>query len=410
VESKSRVTGYGLRVLSYGLRIAGNESNSPQPATGGSQLLTRYLLWLGAALLLALIVFSNTLANGFVYDDHYLIINNRSLQDEDYLSRVFTPAPQDSPVTGSGKTNAGFVAYYRPFTRALFAINYRVFGLDAFGWHAVNLALYIASITLVFLLLVRITRRIEVAGPATLLFALHPIHSETVSWVNCLVETLHAVFFLMAFLLFVCRRQSEHRHRWLLFAGSILAAICAMLSKETAITLPILVAGYILFIEDSSENLRLRIQSAFQATLPFLAVIAIYLLLRFNAGGGNLEINNTGNIGVTLRTFPAVLVKYLSLLLLPINLSPLYPVRPIDSFLNLHFLIPAVILIALITIVARYYFRNTLFCCGLLLLIVPLAPLLNVGMLLPELMIQDRYLFLPSIGFCLIGGLLCGLA
>jgi protein O-mannosyl-transferase len=377
--------------------------------SAGESSKTHDILWLSGALLLVLIAFGNSLENGFVFDDHFLIVNNLSLKDKNYLSRIFIPSAEDSPVIDSPTAKANFVAYYRPFTRALFAINYRVFGLDSRGWHAVNLGLYLIVVVFAFFVLRSISRREEIYGPAILLFSLHPIHSEAVSWANCLVETLHGTFFLASFLFFIYWRESEQKMRILWFIASIISATCAIFSKELAVSLPLLIAGYIVLIESPNQirsNLKTRVRSAALAIVPYLGVVAFYLILRYNAGGGTLQINNALNIDVTLRSLPLVIVKYLSLLLFPINLSPAYPTRPVSSFASAQFLVAAAIVLALTAIVARFFFRNSILRCAWLLLILPLIPLLNIGMLLPELMVQDRYLFLPSLGFCLLGGLL----
>ncbi|MEW6735337.1 MAG: tetratricopeptide repeat protein [Acidobacteriota bacterium] len=365
-----------------------------------------HLGWLLAALLCALFAFSNTLANGFVFDDHFLIENNPSLADRSYLSRVFTPAQQDSPVREGGNMKASFVAYYRPFTRALFAINYQVFGLDSLGWHAINLGLYLIVITLSFLLLSQLVPSVEVYGPATLLFALHPIHSEAVSWANCLVETLHGLFFLTALLLFVRARKAAGWTRIGWQTGSLLAATAAIFCKETAVSLSLLVAGYLFFIETQKQSWWTRLRSSAIAMLPYLSVILFYLLLRYRAAGGSLEIGAANRLDVTLHTLPAVLVKYLRLLILPIDLSPAYPIRPVASFTNMQFLLPLLLLLVLAALIVKYLCHEPAWRMGWLLLLVPLLPVLNVGMLLPEMLVQDRYLFLPALGFCLIGGLL----
>lgn len=354
--------------------------------------------WLTAALLLALIVFANTLDNGFVFDDHFLIVNNSSLAEPGYLARVFKPAPQDSPVKGSPGIEASFTAYYRPFTRALFAINYLLFGINARAWHAVNLLLYLISVLLAFLVLKSVVPRAQIYGPATLLFALHPIHSEVVSWANCLVETLHAVFYLSAFLCFLHARQSPRAGAWLIL--SLLAAQAAIFTKEIAVTLPLLIIGYTIL--DTTRSWRARIKQATFTSLPYFVIIGIYLLLRARAGGAPLASTAASKLDVTLRTIPTVVIKYLSLLMAPVDLSPAYPIRPVASFASLQFIVPALILVVLAVAAARFCLRDSALTSALLLLFVPLLPLLNVGMLLPEMLVQDRYLFLPSLGFALL--------
>lgn len=368
---------------------------------------TRDLAWLGAALLLAWIVFSSVVENGFVFDDHFLIENNPSLNDPNYLSRVFSPGIDDSPVKDVSAI-ASFNAYYRPFTRALFAINYRLFGLNAAAWHGVNLTLYLLVIVAAFLLLRTITSRSEIYGSATLLFAIHPIHSEAVSWANCLVENLHALFYLTALILFILANNARKKPvKWpaiIFLMLSLIASLSAIFSKEIALTIPLFVGGYLFFVEFHNEKLMIKIRSVLLGMLPYLTIVAVYFYLRGRAGG-NLGGSILANLTTSIKTLPTALIKYFSLLLIPINLSPAYPTRQVMEWLSIQFIFSSIMIIILIIIIAKYYFHEDLMRIGWLLLILPLLPILNTGMLLPEMMIQDRYLFLPSLGFALLCGI-----
>jgi tetratricopeptide (TPR) repeat protein len=422
--------------------------------------------WLIVVLAITALVFSNTLQNGFVFDDHYLIENNVALRQPGYIQRVFKPWPQDSPVPTAGGVNASFQRYYRPLTRGLFALQYQWWGLDPRGWHLVNLALYLLVVGLAGQVLYYLLGKQEVAAAATLLFALHPLHSEVVGWTNCLVETLHGVFFLGATLCYLYSqpgflgsaagatpavswagkvkaagavssagaaegtRQVEILDTTDAFgetnpsdslaitattsavsisyfwrASSVLLMALAMFSKETAIVFPGLVAASVLFVTQPSagpQSTLARLWRAGRAAGPYMVVVVIYLLLRWRAGGGQLQLDNTLDLSASLKTLPSVVIKYATLLIWPVNLSPTYPLRPVTSFGSPLFWGWGIGLLLLIILAVKWHAPRLRW--GGLLLVLPLAPLLNTSMLLPELLIQDRYLFLSSLGFALILG------
>lgn len=332
-------------------------------------------------------VYLNSLGGEFVYDDYDLIVRNQALRNWGNLSAAF---------------GRSLLAYYRPLIEILFTIESHAFGLRALScWHAVNISLHLTVSLLVFTLARTISHGdIPLATLAALLFALHPAHVESVAWVSGASDVLMSLFFLSS-LIFFLRYQETGTNKWL--AGSVLFYVAALLSKETAVTLPLLVFWFARFRQPKTPP-----RQTITLLVPYLAVTGVYLSVRLWVLG-QLVAPVPDNAAVTLTqaamTVPAVLVRYASILVFPFRLSINYGTSFVESAADWRFVAGVALLLALavsalVFAVARG--ADSLWKAGLALLLVPLLPALNLRAFLPELLVQDRYLYLPLAGFSLL--------
>src|ERR1700746_2462275 len=201
---------------------------------GGSKRSTA----LGGVLLLALLVYCNTLLNGFVYDDHHQIEQNPYVQSFKYVDKIFTGTVWSFQGL-EGQTN-----YYRPLMTFGFLICNKVFQSFPSGFHVVNVLLNCVVVWLVFLTCSIFFQDDTVALAAAAIFALHPIHTEVVNWIAAVTELELAVFYLAAFILFLrlpsLPPQQKARTGIFMYPCFVLA----LLSKEQAATLAVLATIY----------------------------------------------------------------------------------------------------------------------------------------------------------------------
>src|SRR5262249_54837101 len=135
------------------------------------------------------------------------------------------------------------IDYYRPFIRMLFGLSYQAFGLETPYWHLLNVLIYCAVVALSYSLIKRISGSKAVGAVGALLFAVHPIHSEAAAWTCGSVDTLHALFYFGSFALYLrMREEKSPSSRRIFFMGSIALFMAALLTKEMALSLPILIA------------------------------------------------------------------------------------------------------------------------------------------------------------------------
>ncbi len=359
---------------------------------------TEPLVLLGLTLV-TLAVFANILQNAFVYDDYFLIVKNKALASDEYFSTIFTHSfAYDTGDEASYKSLA--IDYYRPFIRLFFGLCYRAFGLNSTYWHLANLFIYLIVVSLCYFLVRELTTQ-RVAVLSTLLFAVHPLHSESVAYVNGSVDTLHAAFFLPAFLLFIFyEKEQDVKRRAEYLLGSCLLFLAAMLTKELAITLPPLIVIYVLL--HSHSSFKERIWRSAKATLPFLATFICYLLLRlftYGSLGARRALSGRLDWQTVLLSVPGVIVEYLRMMLLPIDLNLFRNVPEVSSPTSVRFLLTASIIILIIAACLRLPARLQM---AAAVLFVTLVPALNIGLFPDNRTIQDRYAFISLLGLCII--------
>ena len=193
----------------------------PVPAGDGEAARPRDWRWaLGvAALLLAtLAAYSPAWQGGMVWDDESHV-TGVALRSVEGLGRIWF--------------ELGATAQYYPLVHSAFWIQHRLWGDATLGYHLVNILLHVLSSCLVFVIL----RRLEVPGAAlaAAVFALHPVHVESVAWITELKNTLSGVFFLASALAYL-RFDRERAGR--AYAASAALFGVALLSKSVTATLP----------------------------------------------------------------------------------------------------------------------------------------------------------------------------
>ncbi len=182
---------------------------------------------------LVFIVYSNTFNASFHFDDTPQIVENYALRDLGNLGEI---------LLGN-----------RGVTMATFALNYAAGGLDVTGYHLVNTLIHVANGILAYFVVLLTLRRLsgeelwarKIAAFSALLFSVHPIQTQAVTYIVQRMETLASFFYLLAVLLFIKAVSTEKfALRGLLYAAIVFCFILGFKSKEIAITLP---AALILF-------------------------------------------------------------------------------------------------------------------------------------------------------------------
>jgi tetratricopeptide (TPR) repeat protein len=382
---------------------------STAPGTSLDDVLSqsRALFLVIAAPVLA---YANSLSGAFVFDDTKQIAGNPALHSWSNIFRAFT---SDVWSFQRGTLTADIPPpYYRPLFTAYLTINYQIFGLWEPGWHLVSLLVHTIATVLVYFLLKRLSGNQLVALLAALIFALHPAHVESVSWISGIPDPLAALFYVPSLLWYV-RYHEEGDQKWL--AASVAAFALAILCKETPLTLPIVLVVWELVRNEGKKQHLSRLSALIPRLIPYAIVAALYLAVRFSVLG-KLTWKHPFMAKVPdsaiWMTVPYVLVKYLQHLIAPFYLSLIYGTSFVTSMAEPRLLLPVAILLSLACVIWIYRKRlSPQVWIALTLTIAPILPVLNLKVFHYEYIIQDRYLYLPSIGFCyLIAQLIVRLA
>jgi protein O-mannosyl-transferase len=343
---------------------------------------------------MAVLVSLNALKNGFAYDDEWMFVRSPFIHNVRNLRFIFSVNAW-AGVDPSGITPFPF---FRPLIAAYLMVGYKVFGNTAAGYHLASIAVH-ASVTLfVFLVLKEVTERHWLALLAALLFAVHPVHVESVAWVSGITDPLMAFFLLPAFYLYLRFRKSGRNFYLCLSLICYFLAIC---SKETAITLPLIIAYWELVERRESSPLKGRLRSVITLWALYALPTVGYLLLRYRV---NASLFFTGapyhSAADALKMVPIAILKYVALLIVPVGYKMHHYTAPPETLLNLAFggflLLLAVMAVATIRLKSgTLNFAIVWFFSWLVL------PLMALRFLNPVIAVQERYLYLPSIGFCL---------
>src|ERR1051325_2506556 len=230
------------------------QNSSHQTKANVQGRLARWGPWSGLVpVILALLTSINGLENGFVFDDNYQILGNEFIKDLSNVPSAFT-----SSVWAflSNDLMASQDSYFRPFFTVLFSINQALFGTHAGGWHFINVVIHAAVTYFVFLVCRAISGRPRPAYLAAAMFAVHPVHVESVAWLSGITDPLMELFLLPSFLCYL-RYKQNGRRRELVFM--LLFFFFALLCKEAAILLPVVIAYCELFYFKESAPIRQRL-------------------------------------------------------------------------------------------------------------------------------------------------------
>jgi len=242
---------------------------------------------------------------------------------------------------------------HRYLVMLTFLLNYRMHGFEVEGYHVVNFVVHIISSLLVFWLVLSLFKTpfmngagirypsVSIAAFAGLIFAAHPVQTEAVTYIHQRSSSMAGMFFLLSLVLYLRWRLSPgagssggRRRAWLWYAGSVLAAVCAMKSKENAFTLPfVIVLCEFLFFGGRVRPRAVRL-------LPVLMTLLIIPLTSFLGLDWSLERATWSGMNVTqavsrtdyLLTQFRVIMTYLRLFFFPVNQNFLYNYPVYHSF------------------------------------------------------------------------------
>lgn len=353
----------------------------------------------------------NTLANGFLADDRYLVLDNPIVEGDTPWSELFAkPWGGTSKNEFERRINA---TYYRPATLAFYRLERSSFGTRPSSFHAVSLLLHCLACALVFLIARRWLTETGSAA-AGILFAVHAVHTEAVNSISYQTTLLAACLFFLGLLLHTASSRSPRRRP----AGHISVVIVyalAALTKETAITLPAVLLLHDLLLR--KKTLRILISPYY---LCFGAVAVAYMMLRFFVlpGDGMDFFEGVSGLSKAL-TMAGVYGLYLKLLAWPIPLCPFYEwsILPPVSHPSVFAVFGVIAVVAYLGVTIRMTVKvakekthqatrpsRTAFACFFLwLLPVTLLPVMHlVPFLIPA---GERFVYVGSITLCLLFGM-----
>ena len=255
---------------------------------------------------------------GFIWDDDVGIVGNENLRSLEGLQKIWSN-PSETPQ-----------GHYWPLVYTSFWVEYQIWGLHPMGYHLVNILLHAVNAVLVW----RILRWLGLPGAwwAAAVFAVHPVHVESVAWIIERKNVLSGLFFLLSFLTYTRFERSSNLR---FYAGSLLLFLCGMLSKSSVISLPLV---FLLWLWWRDGRIEIR---SFLSVLPFVLVGASIALFDVRLVQQREVIEHGLSLADRFLIAGRAFWFYLSKLTWPTELAAVYPRWEVGGRPMLDWLYPA---------------------------------------------------------------------
>ncbi len=357
-------------------------------------------LWVLLLSVLGFLLYANTIGHEYVLDDLYVI------QVNEFVQQGIEGIPE---ILTRPHWYAGM--HYRPIPAISFALEHEIFQSNANIAHGINAVLYAVSCALLLVFFLGIKIGLFPALLATLLFTVHPVHTEVVANVKGRDELL-AFLFLLGTLISLMGHTKQQSAASVVSPRRILIALLffslSLLCKESAVSFLAVVPISLYFFTD------LKWKRILGITGWFVAITAVYIVSTAGFMGSlgeytsnNSVVNNallaTESRLDQLATALSFIPVYIRLLIFPHPLVHDYGFNeiPVVSFASARVWFSILLLVALVGLAIPGIRRKSPASWAVLFSIIAISPSSNIAMLIGATM-AERFLFIPSVGFCLI--------
>jgi Flp pilus assembly protein TadD len=268
--------------------------------------------------LLILITYSHTLHSPFVFDDIRNVSSNQAIQISDLTFKNLRHAAEKSPLSA------------RPVSYITFAVNYFFHQHEVYGYRLVNMVIHMLNGVFLFLFLMntfklpvlqgKIKHPFWVAYLATLIWVIHPLQVQSVTYIVQRMNSLATLFYMLAFLCYLKARLSSSKRRWLCAIASFVSVLLALGSKEIAVTLPFFILLYEWMFFQDMDFAWLKRNTIVLAAAGFFLAVMFFVYVGRNpwqtiaAGYGGRDFT----MWQRLMTEPRVVLHYIELFVFPL--------------------------------------------------------------------------------------------
>ncbi|MDD5570664.1 MAG: tetratricopeptide repeat protein [Bacteroidales bacterium] len=343
---------------------------------------------LSAIVLLTIIVFSNSLKNNFIsnWDDDVYILNNTDIKDINLVKfgRIL---------------HTYYNSNYHPLVTLYYAFEYNVFGMNSVPFHLSNLLFHLMNVCLVFYFIFLLTKKTDVAAIVSVLFAIHPMHVESVSWIAERKDVLYAFFFLGSMIYYLKYIENSSKYKPLVI--SIILFLLSCFSKSMAVTLPLvlILIDYYLSRQFSKKLILEKI--------PFFIIAIIFGAVAFDSQS---QFGST-NMAPVFPAFERIFLLsystmyYIVMLVFPVNLSAVhyYPINPGEALpVYCYLSLLAIVLIVLGVYMANKLKKEMIF--GFLFFIITISLVIQL-VPIGRAIVSERYSYVTYLGLFFIIGM-----
>jgi tetratricopeptide (TPR) repeat protein len=373
-----------------------------------------------------LAIYGRVIDYGFIdFDDNVYITKNPTLQ------KGLTVEGITCAFTTCALTEG--IALWHPLTWISLLVDFRLYGLHPGGYHATNVLFHVANTLLLFLILNRMTHALGRSAFVAALFALHPLHVESVAWVTERKDVLSAFFGLLAINAYLVYVKRRHPLQYLVL---MLMFVCSLMAKPMLVTLP-----FVLLLldfwplgrltqrvttdagstgppsvndeppkkggrlpkarpDDRNEYRALMVdggqfRKCFMEKIPLFAIAVLFSIATFLVHQQQGSVNQVILLSDRLSNAIVSYVSYIAKMFLPIHLAIFYPYQDTVPLIKV---IGSALFLVIVTAGVLAYARRRPYLFvgwfGYLGMLVPVAGIIQVG----QQAMADRYTYLPLVG------------
>jgi protein O-mannosyl-transferase len=318
------------------------------------------------------------------YDDDVYITENPN---------VFTGL---NPQNVEWAFTTGHASNWHPLTWLSLMLDCQIFGAKPGPMHLVNVAFHIANTLLLFIVFNRMTKRLWPSVFVAALFALHPLHVESVAWVAERKDVLSTLFWLLTMLAYVRYVEKPSAGRYII---TLIVFALGLMSKPMLVTLPFVLLLLDFWPLNRFLNSKFSILNLAFEKLPFLILAAVLCVITYIA---QQKVGAMAIIPFDERIANAIYsyLAYISKLFVPSHLAVLYPYP--GGYIRLTEVIIFTLILILITVFLLYYGRQYKYLTfGWLWYLGTLVPVIGIVQVGAQAM-ADRYTYVPLIGLFVI--------
>ncbi len=350
--------------------------------------------WLNNRKILLAIIFvttilsySNILTNGFAWDDPDFYKNWPVLYNVSNIGSLLTG---EVPVQHEG--------VYRPIRSVLQLLLFQTFGPEnATGYHAISLLIHLAGTLAVFLILEKLTGVRLIAFIGALLFGVHPIHTESITYLTTSIDVFGSVLALWSLYAYLRFTESNRQSHWYI---SIVLAWIAFFNYEIALVVPVLIVLIEWYRHEFSYQYALK--KAMRLWPYWLGVLA-YLIGRLSAGVGSRVLTpdpTESNLAVRVLTMGKAFVKYIYLQFIPYPQNVFHKINLSHTLSDPKVALSWLAVIALVVVAIVFAKKLKLWSVAILWFFIALAPVSNI---VPTgIIMAEKYTYLASVAGVLV--------
>jgi protein O-mannosyl-transferase len=338
--------------------------------------------------LFSLIVYLPSFSGEFILDDLTLIKNNTFIKEWHSLGAYLTQEDGfDLDATG------GHTGYYRPLINLSYTFDYKLWGNNGPGFRITNLVLHILACFILYYFYGMILKKKDIAFLLVLLFALHPLATESVSWVSSRNNQLTTLFGIISLIFYI---KAYEKERFLYYWVSILFFVFSLFCKEFGLMLLPIFFLYQRILNPQKANMRKELLEY----LPYILVGLLYFYFRNNVTGSLLSPLSFSDLLKYICSAPYILVLNLIVIFFPYQLHSFNIDRP-ESILNLGIICGILFFILLIFLIWKYR-KNRLILFSVLAFFLGILPVSGIVPTPSVSLIAMRWLYFPMVFILII--------